>query len=34
VERYERIRDAVQHVGLNEDPRFQDVYVEEMLFPA
>ncbi len=34
IERYNRIRDFVVHVGLNEDPQFQDVYVEEMLFPA
>ncbi len=31
---YEGIRNITVHVGLNEDPRFQDVYVEEMGFPA
>lgn len=34
TERYNHIRQAVEHVGLNEDPKFQDVYVEEMGFPA
>ncbi len=31
---YTEIRARTEHVGLNEDPRFQDVYVEEMVFPA
>ena len=31
---YAEIRSMSQHVGLNEDPRFQEVYVQEMLFPS
>jgi len=31
---YADIRRKVRHVSLNEDPLFQDVYVEEMGFPA
>lgn len=31
---FEDIRSMSTHIGLNEDPRFQDVYVEEMLFPT
>ncbi len=31
---YAAIRARAEHVGLNEDPMFQDVYVEEMAFPA
>ncbi len=27
------VREQVRHVGLNDDPRFQDTYVDEMLFP-
>jgi hypothetical protein len=30
---WEAIRRRVQHVALNEDPRFHDVYTEEMRFP-
>jgi uncharacterized 2Fe-2S/4Fe-4S cluster protein (DUF4445 family) len=30
---WEAIRRRVKHVALNEDPRFQDVYAEEMRFP-
>jgi len=32
--RFAAIRSMTRHVGLNEDPRFQEVYVEEMVFPA
>lgn len=31
--RYKALRARTEHVGLNEDPAFQDVYVEEMVFP-
>jgi uncharacterized 2Fe-2S/4Fe-4S cluster protein (DUF4445 family) len=31
---YDRIRAKTKHVGLNEDPNFQDAYVDEMSFPA
>ena len=31
---YTSIRSKCEHVGLNEDPLFQEVYVEEMAFPA
>jgi uncharacterized 2Fe-2S/4Fe-4S cluster protein (DUF4445 family) len=31
---YTTIRAKVKHVGLNEDPSFQDAYVDEMSFPA
>ena len=31
---YRAIRERAEHFGLNEDPKFQDVYVEEMSFPA
>lgn len=31
---YAGIRARTTHVGLNEDPRFQDVYVDEMAFPV
>lgn len=31
---YEAIRSRIQHVPLNEDPRFMDIYVDEMGFPA
>jgi len=31
---WEAIRRRVKHVALNEDPRFHDVYTEEMRFPA
>jgi len=31
---YAAIRQRSEHVGLNEDPMFQEVYVEEMVFPA
>ncbi|MBM3495652.1 MAG: DUF4445 domain-containing protein, partial [Armatimonadetes bacterium] len=31
---YEAIRARSEHMGLSEDPEFQDVYVEEMGFPA
>ena len=30
---WEAIRRRVKHVALNEDPRFPDVYAEEMRFP-
>jgi uncharacterized 2Fe-2S/4Fe-4S cluster protein (DUF4445 family) len=30
---YAELRSRVKHVSLNEDPHFQDVYVEEMSFP-
>lgn len=30
---YARIRAKTQHVGLNEDPNFQDAFVDEMGFP-
>ncbi|MGC8667820.1 MAG: ASKHA domain-containing protein [Chthonomonadales bacterium] len=33
-EDYASIRRICEHVSLNEDPAFQDVYVEEMTFPA
>lgn len=33
LEGYQRLRERIEHVGLNEDPAFQDVYVEEMGFP-
>ena len=29
---WESIRQRVEHVALNEDPEFQDVYAEEMKF--
>ncbi len=29
---YRQIRERMAHISLNEDPRFQDVYVEEMSF--
>jgi uncharacterized 2Fe-2S/4Fe-4S cluster protein (DUF4445 family) len=32
--RYASLRSRAEHVGLNEDPQFQDVYVEEMVFPS
>lgn len=32
--RFAALRSRTEHVGLNEDPQFQDVYVEEMVFPA
>jgi uncharacterized 2Fe-2S/4Fe-4S cluster protein (DUF4445 family) len=28
------IRSRTQHVSLNEDPQFMDIYVDEMAFPA
>lgn len=31
---YESIRSRTQHVPLNEDPQFMDIYVAEMAFPA
>ena len=31
---YAAIRSRTQHVPLNEDPQFMDIYVEEMSFPA
>lgn len=31
---YSAIRARMEHVSLNEDPEFQDVYVDEMGFPA
>jgi uncharacterized 2Fe-2S/4Fe-4S cluster protein (DUF4445 family) len=31
---WESIRQCVEHVALNEDPEFQDVYAEEMRFPS
>jgi uncharacterized 2Fe-2S/4Fe-4S cluster protein (DUF4445 family) len=34
TEGYAAIRERAEHVGLNEDPMFQDVYVEEMVFPS
>lgn len=34
VEEYSEIRRRVQHVSLNADPEFQDIYVEQMRFPA
>ncbi|MDD2707446.1 MAG: ASKHA domain-containing protein [Verrucomicrobiae bacterium] len=30
---YQQIRQKTTHVSLHADPRFQDIYVEEMLFP-
>lgn len=33
-ELYARIRSRTRHVGLNEDPRFMDTFVEEMSFPT
>jgi uncharacterized 2Fe-2S/4Fe-4S cluster protein (DUF4445 family) len=30
---YSKIRSLVKHVGLNEDPNFQDAFVDEMTFP-
>lgn len=30
---YDEIRRRIRHVGLSEDPNFQDIYVEEMSFP-
>jgi len=30
---YARIRSKMTHVGLNEDPNFQDAFVDEMTFP-
>lgn len=33
-EDYSSIRQLCEHVSLNEDPAFQDIYVEEMSFPA
>lgn len=30
---YESLRSIIEHVSLSDDPRFQDVYVEEMRFP-
>jgi len=30
---YDTIRSRIQHVGLNEDPNFQDAFVDEMSFP-
>ena len=30
---YQQIRSKTKHVGLNEDPNFQDAYVDEMSFP-
>jgi uncharacterized 2Fe-2S/4Fe-4S cluster protein (DUF4445 family) len=33
VDRWESIRRRVEHVALNEDPEFQNVYAEEMQFP-
>ena len=33
-EDYSSIRRICEHVSLNEDPAFQDIYVEEMSFPA
>ena len=32
-EAWEAVRRRVEHVALNEDPRFSDVYAEEMRFP-
>jgi len=31
---YPEILAKVTHVGLNEDPRFQEVYLSEMPFPC
>jgi len=31
---YTELRRRIQHVSLNDHPRFQDVYVEEMVFPG
>jgi uncharacterized 2Fe-2S/4Fe-4S cluster protein (DUF4445 family) len=31
---YHSIRQKVKHLSLNEDSRFQDIYVEEMTFPS
>ena len=31
---YADLRRKIQHVGLNENPQFQEVYVEEMSFPS
>ena len=31
---YSAIRSRTQHVPLNEDPQFMDIYVDEMSFPA
>jgi uncharacterized 2Fe-2S/4Fe-4S cluster protein (DUF4445 family) len=33
-ELYAGIRGRMRHVGLNEDPHFMDIYVDEMSFPA
>ncbi len=30
---YQQIRSKTKHVDLNEDPNFQDAYVDEMSFP-
>lgn len=30
---FARIRDAIRHISLAADPRFQDIYAEEMAFP-
>jgi uncharacterized 2Fe-2S/4Fe-4S cluster protein (DUF4445 family) len=30
---YQAIRDKTRHISLNEDPNFQDAYVDEMSFP-
>ena len=30
---WEAVRRRVEHVSLNEDPRFQEVYAREMRFP-
>ena len=32
--RFEHIRDRVEHLSLAADPRFQEIYVDEMAFPA
>jgi uncharacterized 2Fe-2S/4Fe-4S cluster protein (DUF4445 family) len=31
---YAQVRSRIEHVALNADPQFQDVFVEEMTFPA
>ncbi len=31
---YTSLRGKIQHVALNTDPRFQEVFVEQMAFPS
>ena len=31
---YSELRKKIRHISLNEDPRFHEIYVEQMQFPA